>query len=259
MSLEPHYSVLDKPEILQMVFYPRRDWYPPPEGVIDHMVEVEQGISVSCRYYPVPANGPCILYFHGNGEVASDHDSIAPLYNRLGIGLFVADYRGYGRSDGSPSFSTMRSDAHAICRYFVEAVRPSGTERRLYIMGRSLGAHSAVELASQYQDEFSGLIVESGAPNAARMASRFGLSSPKMDELAKAVSARIQSIRLPALIIHGERDSLIPVDAGIALHEEIGSESKRLEIIPGADHNDIVLVGTEQYFSAIRDFVSSPT
>jgi pimeloyl-ACP methyl ester carboxylesterase len=150
----------------------------------------------------------------------------------------------------------MAADAHPIFSFFLETVRSAGSDASLFVMGRSLGSHSAVELASQYPEDLRGLIVESGAPNAARMAHRFGLSSERMNELAQAVSARIRSIELPALIIHGERDSLIPVEAGIAFHEEIGSEDKHLVIIPGADHNDIMLVGAEQYFSAIRDFVS---
>ena len=76
-----------------------------------------------------------------------------------------------------------------------------------------------------------------------------------MDKLADALSSRIRSIELPALIIHGELDSLIPVSVGIELHREIGSKDKQLVIIPGAEHNDIMFVGTEQYFSAIEDFV----
>jgi pimeloyl-ACP methyl ester carboxylesterase len=256
LSSQADYSVLDRPEILQVVFYPRRDWTPPPAGVRDFQVEVEPGVAVSCRFYPASPGDTCILYFHGNGEVACEHDWIAPLYNREGIGLFVADYRGYGRSDGTPTFSSMAADAHPIFSFFLEKVRSSGSDASLFVMGRSLGSHSAVELASRYAEELSGLIVESGAPNAARMAHRFGLSSERMDELAQAVAARIRSIALPALIIHGERDSLIPVEAGIAFHEEIGSEDKHLVIIPGADHNDIMLVGGEQYFSAIKDFVS---
>jgi pimeloyl-ACP methyl ester carboxylesterase len=253
---QPDYSVLDRPEILQFVFYPRRDWTPPPAGARDLLVDVEPGTAVSCRFYPASPGGPCILYFHGNGEVACDHDWIAPLYNRQGIGLFVADYRGYGRSDGTPTFSHMAADAHPIFRFFLETTRSPGSDNRRFVMGRSLGSHSAAELASQYADELSGLIVESGAPIGARMARRFGPSTERMDELAEALSARVRSIGLRALIIHGERDSLIPVSAGIALHEEIGSEEKHLVIIPGADHNDIMLVATEQYFSAISDFVS---
>ena len=252
---QPDYSVLDRPEILQVVFYPRQDWTPPPAGASDYMVDVEPGTQVSCRYYPAPAGGPCMLYFHGNGEVACEHDSIAPLYNRLGIGLFVADFRGYGRSNGTPSFASMAADAHAIFEFFSETARSSDSSDRLFVMGRSLGSHPALELASQQHEHLSGLIVESGASGIARMASRFGLSPERVDKLADALSARIRSIELPALIIHGERDSLIPVSAGIELHQEIGSEDKRLVIIPGAEHNDIMMVGTDQYFSAIEDFV----
>ena len=219
------------------------------------MVDVEQGTQVSCRFYPASAGGSCILYFHGNGEVACEHDSIAPLYNRLGIGLFVADFRGYGRSNGTPSFASMAADAHSIFKFFLDIARSSDSSARLFVMGRSLGSHSALELASQQPEHLSGLIVESGASGIARMASRFGLSPERVDKLADALSARIRSIELPALIIHGERDSLIPVSAGIKLHQEIGSEDKRLVIIPGAEHNDIMFVGTEQYFSAIEDFV----
>jgi hypothetical protein len=148
----------------------------------------------------------------------------------------------------------MAADAHTIFKFFLETARSSDSSARLFVMGRSLGARSALELASQEPDQISGLIVESGASGVARMASRFGLS-PRVDKLADALSARIRSIELPALIIHGELDSLIPVSAGIELHQEIGSEDKRLVIIPGAEHNDIMMVGTEQYFSAIEDFV----
>ncbi len=256
---QPDYSVLDRPEILQVLFYPRQDWTAPPAGSRDFMVEVEPGMPVSCRFYAGPAGGPCILYFHGNGEVACDHDWIAPFYNRQGISLFVADYRGYGRSQGSPTFSSMTADAHPIFRFFAGTVRSADAGASLFVMGRSLGAHSAVELASSYGEELRGLIVESGSANVAGLARRFGLSSERLEELEKAVSDRLHSITLPALIIHGEHDSLIPVEAGIALHEGIGSQQKQLVIIPGADHNDIMLVGMEQYFSAIRDFVLGDT
>jgi pimeloyl-ACP methyl ester carboxylesterase len=257
LSHQPDYSILDRPELLQFVFYPRRDWSPPPPGASDYLVPVEPGVSISCRFYPASTGSPCILYFHGNGEVACDHDWIAPVYNREGIGLFVADYRGYGLSEGTPSFSSMTADAHPIFNLFLETVRSSENGEPLFLMGRSLGSHSAVELAFHYPQYFRGLIVESGSPNVARLARLFGLSSKRLGDLEEAISAQIRSITLPALIIHGERDSLIPPSEATTLHEEIGSPEKRLVIIPGADHNDILLVGMEQYFSAIKDFVFS--
>ena len=257
LSHQLDYSILDRPEILQFVFYPRGDWTPTPSGASDHLVPVEPGVSISCRFCPGPPGSPCILYFHGNGEVACDHDWIAPFYGREGIGLFVADYRGYGLSDGSPTFSSMTADAHPIFDFFVKTVASSGHRGSLFLMGRSLGSHCAVELASHYPQHFAGLIVESGAPNVARLARVFGLSSERLTILEEAISARIQAITLPALIIHGERDSLIPPGEATALYEGIGSEEKRLVIIPGADHNDIMLIGMEQYFSAIREFVTA--
>ncbi len=255
MSPQPDYSILDKPEILQFVFYPRRAWTPPPPGASDYMVPVEDEVSISCRFYPATVDSPCILYFHGNGEVVCDHDWIAPLYNREGISLFVADYRGYGLSGGSPTFSAMAADAHSIFNFFLKTVRSSGCSGPLFIMGRSLGSHSALELAFHYPEHLTGLIVESGFTSVARLVSLFGLPSQRLGELGEAISSRIQSITLPVLIIHGEWDSLIPPSEATKLFEISGSKEKRLVIIPGAGHNDIMLVGTEQYFSAIKEFV----
>jgi hypothetical protein len=169
----------------------------------------------------------------------------------------VADYRGYGLSDGRSTFAAMTADAHSIFDFFLKTVRSSGYSSPLFLMGRSLGSHSALELACHYPQHLRGLIVESGSANMAGLVSRFGLISEGLKDLAEALSARTRSITLPILIIHGEWDSIMPLSEAIKLYQDIGSRQKRLEIIPGADHNDIMLVGMEQYFSAIREFVSS--
>ena len=95
------YSPLDRPEISMNSFYPRRNWSSTPEGATDYAVQVEEGVSLSCRFFPADADtandaSPNILFFYGNGETASDYDGIAPIYNEVGINFFVADYRGYG-------------------------------------------------------------------------------------------------------------------------------------------------------------------
>ena len=224
MAHQPDYSLLDRPEVLQFVFYPRREWISPAHGAKDYLVPVEAGISISCRFYPVNQNAPCILFFHGNGEVASDYDAITPLYHRLGISLFVADYRGYGLSNGRPSFSSMIRDAEAILEFFLSNVR--GDARiPLFLMGRSLGTHSAVALVSRFPEHFRGLIVESGAANIARLLTRLGfpLDDPRLRDFQEAALARIQAISLPILVIHGERDSLIPATEAEALFRTVGS------------------------------------
>jgi pimeloyl-ACP methyl ester carboxylesterase len=255
LSHQADYGVLDRPEILQFIFYPRRDWLPPPQGASDFLVPVEQGVSISCRFYPAGDESPCVLYFHGNGEVACEHDWLAQLYNTEGIGLFVADYRGYGLSDGMPSFASVTADAHSICNFFLEKVRPSGQDVPVFVMGRSLGSHCAVELAYHYPERFRGLIVESGSSNIARLLELFGIRSERLSSLGEAITGRLRSITLPALIIHGEWDSLIPLDEAIKLHEDIASQEKRLVVVRGADHNSIMAVGMEQYLAAVKEFV----
>ena len=257
MSQRIDYSKLDQPHILGFVFYPRADWTAPPPGATDHLVPVEDGISISCRFHPSSESAPSILFFHGNGEVVYDYDGIAPLYNRVGINLFVADYRGYGQSGGMPSFSNTVADAHIIFNYFGDSLRANGYSGPLFIMGRSLGSLSAVELASSYPQEMKGLILESGFASAGRLLGylSYAFQSPHLDEFEKASLEQIRSITMPVLIIHGEYDEIIPHEQALVFYQNVGSEDKRLLTIPGAGHNDILLVGMEQYFSAIKEFV----
>src|SRR5262249_157568 len=89
-----------------------RDSSRAPQGAADHLIQGAPGVSLGARHYRGDIGSPTILYFHGNGEVVGDHDSIAPLYHRAGLDLFVVDYRGYGRSGGKPSFAALVEDAH---------------------------------------------------------------------------------------------------------------------------------------------------
>lgn len=110
----PDYSQIDRSPLIGFLFYPRRDFTPCPQGAFDFFVPVDQGVSISCRFYLRDKAWPQILYFHGNGEVVSDYDEIAPFYHARRINLIVADFRGYGASDGSPTFTNLVQDAHRI-------------------------------------------------------------------------------------------------------------------------------------------------
>jgi esterase/lipase len=66
---------------------------------------------------------------------------------------------------------------------------------------------------------------------------------------------RIREIFLPTLIIHGERDSLVPLENAREIYRHLGSKEKQLLVIPSATHNDIMLVGFKDYFKAIQQFV----
>jgi len=251
------YSALDRPEILSFVFYPRAEFSRPPPNAADYFVPVDTGVSISCRLYRHSKTSPTILYFHGNGEVVSDYDGIAPFYNEQGINLLVADFRGYGASGGSPTFSSMASDAPVILNAATEILYDSGYASTLFVMGRSLGSIPAIEIAHYYEEKLDGLIIESGLASMANLvqhvglfAADLGLADPGFPNLSK-----IGDITIPTLIMHGQYDSIIPSTEATALYERSAAADKRLLIIPGVGHNDIMFLGAEPYFKAIRSFV----
>ena len=253
----PNYALLDRAGVASSMFYPRPAEGAPPRGATDHLIEVEPGVEVGARFYASERSGPTLLYFHGNGEIASDHDDIAPLYHEVGLNLFVAEFRGYGSSGGQPSVAALVADAHPLSDFFHAALDEGGFSESRFLMGRSLGAHPALELAANDDRRFRGLILESGAGNIRRMLGRTGLLDTEVGgRLAAAHEAKIRSVVLPTLLIHGERDDLVPLSAARELHELLAGASRSLVVIPHAGHNDILWLGQRQYFEAIHRFVT---
>ena len=249
-------ALLDRPEVSQFIFYPRQDPLP-HDDIALYPVEVEQGISVLCRFYPSARGIATILYFHGNGETAGDYDVVSSLYTSRGINLFVADYRGYGLSSGEPTISHILHDAHLIYKRLREVLRPGGYSEAIFVMGRSLGSAPAIEVALQSQNTLKGLIVESGFSDALRLLSYIGLpvTIPTHQEEGFPNGVRMRSIRIPTLLIHGAEDHLIPLREAEELLQLSAADEKRLVVIPRADHNTLMMVGRDQYFQAIEGFI----
>lgn len=259
MFAPPDYSVLDRAGLGRTMFYPRADWQPAPAGATSHRFTVDEGVQIEARFYRYSVLAPTILFFHGNGEVASDYDEIAPFYRQSGMNLIVADYRGYGGSSGQPSFATMIADAHPILSAVRQLLTDGGFVGSLYVKGRSLGAHSAVELAAHYPEQLAGLITESGAAGVARMAGQLSAAGQGAiaDELVQRHEAKVRGIHIPVLVMHGEIDELIPLATALAFYESlVAAPDRELVVIPGAGHNDILWVGFQQYFPAVSGFVS---
>lgn len=201
---------------------------------------------------------PSLLYFHGNATVVDDMDLFAPLYNHVGVNLFVASYRGYGLSNGTPTIISMIRDSHRIFEGFKKIVDGHGFRKSYFLMGRSLGSFSAIELAYNYQDQIQGLIVESGPANNLKQytTSIIPPDHPIWREDSKFLNkTKLRSVFKPTLIIHGERDSLVPLDEGRELYMNSATKNKRLVIIPRADHNDLFIMGKEQYYRTIQEFI----
>jgi uncharacterized protein len=257
MKVMPDYSLIDQPAILMYVFYPRKDSTLCPENAFDLLAPVDDHVSVHCRFYMGNQKWPWVLFFHGNGEVVSDYDEIAPLYHQRRLNLVVADYRGYGKSDGIPTLTDLVQDSHAILREIRGELSKKGLRSDLWIMGRSLGSISAIELAYRYQDAIRGLIIESGFLSVVRIMMHLGISilGTSLEKIDQECLEMIQKIFIPALVIHGERDTLVPLNEGKDIFKHLGTDRKELLIIPSANHNDIMLVGFQKYFDAIQRFI----
>jgi alpha-beta hydrolase superfamily lysophospholipase len=251
------YSQIDQSPLLGFLFYPRKDVTRCPAGAFDLGIPVEEGFSVACRFFGQEKTWPWILYFHGNGEVASDYDEIAPLFQKKEINLAVADYRGYGASSGSPNFTNLLQDSRRILRGVRQELARKDLGQDLWVMGRSMGSLAAVELAYHDADGLEGMVIESGFASVTRLIQHLRLPTRglELEPIERERLNLIRKISLPALILHGEKDSLVPLQEGKALFSQLGSAKKELVIIPGADHNTILLAGRKQYFEAIAKFV----
>jgi hypothetical protein len=252
-------ELMDRPEVLQNLFFPRCEEVPDTHNATNRFIKVAESVSVSCRFFRALGAGPNILFFHGNGETAADYDYVAPFYQERGLNLFVADYQGYGMSDGNPTCSGILRDAHPIFEDFASFIRDLHYTGPLYVMGRSLGSAPAIEVAWQYQDQLRGLIVESGFASARNQAARIGVAH-LFNETEKLVGfgndVKIQSIRIPTLIIHGEEDAIIPVSEGKSLYSLSGARKKAVLFVPHAGHNDLLDLALKDYMEAIVRFTS---
>ncbi len=208
------YSLLDRPEISANSFYPRAYWTETPEGAEDLSVTVEEGVELSCRFFPVGQSSPTILFFYGNGETVAGYDDTAPFYNRIGANFFISDYRGYGASGGTPTFCAMLSDAHQVLESVKrELLQADGFTGPLYVMGRSLGRHAAFELAAESSDQINGVIIESGGPSLGQFTR--GLEPSDAQRLQAIYRDKVCSINIPVMVIHGQVDTSAPSAASL--------------------------------------------
>jgi len=253
------YSALDKPEVLPFFFYPRKGLSSPPPGARDHIVSVDNDVSIACRFYFNGFRSPSILSFHGFSEIASDYDHVAPIYHNLGINLFVADYRGYGCSGGTPTFSNMVADAHHLFEAFQQLLLGDGHTGNVFLMGRSLGSVPAIELAACYEERIAGLILEGAVASMVKLVTVMGFAQDFLGirDLAFPNIYKIRAVRAPILFLHGESDTLIPLADTQELFDNAATEDKRIVVVPEADHNDMISLGADLYFGAIRDFIFS--
>ena len=244
----------------QMIYFPDGELIATPAdvGLEYEDVNLTASDGVQLHGWFVPGEGMLtFLWFHGNaGNISHRVDNIMMLNSALGANIMIIDYRGYGRSQGSPSEKGLYLDAEAAFEYLVsERGVDSGTE--LVLFGRSLGAAVAVEMAVRHQAR--ALILESGFTSVQDMAHRAFPFLPSnvlltMVEARFNTISKIGNVDYPVMVLHGDQDEIVPFELGLEL-VEAASDPKLFYRIQGAGHNDTYDVGGEPYFEALREFI----
>lgn len=215
-------------------------------------IHTADGERVHAWLMRAPAARATVIYFHGNGGNLSVWAPIVTETRRRGLTVLAVDYRGYGLSTGRPSEPGLYRDVDAVLGR--TATLGLGSAPLVY-WGRSLGSTMAAYAARVRKPD--GVILESGFPDA-RAVIR---SSPPMLLLWLFSSYRFPTARhlhrvdIPILVMHGDRDSVIPYPLGQALFDGIQGP-KTFFTIRGTDHNDFP-ADPASYWRAVDAFIAT--
>lgn len=204
----------------------------------------------------IPATKPdakTLLYLHGNGINIGANVAHANRFHQQGFSVLLIDYRGYGRSQGSPTESRVYQDAATAWDYLVKRHQPS----KIFIYGHSLGGAVAIDLAVQHP-EAAGLIVDSSFTSIADIAKLQGkfwmfpidlILNQRFDSISK-----VRLLQIPVLFIHGTADLQVPAVMSQQLYAA-APEPRQLFLVSGAGHNNTAEIAGVQYFQAVQKLV----
>ena len=177
-----------------------------------------------------------VLVCHGNGGNIGDRVLHASVLTAVGFDVLLFDYRGYGRSRGRPSEQGTYRDARAALAAMLEQTEVDPA--RVVYLGESLGGAVALDLALEHPP--AGLALLSAFTSVRDVGRRHYpfVPAPLIPD-AYPTARRIGELHSPLLVLHGERDDIVPVSQGEALFEA-APEPKRMHVFPGLGHNDII-------------------
>lgn len=224
----------------------------------DIRLEAADGTVLHAWWFEAGADAPAVLFLHGNASHIGQLGFQAEAMVRRGISILLLSYRGYGRSEGRPTEVGVTLDARAGLDWLSEQ---TGGPDRVVVHGRSVGGGVAGGLL-RTGTEPAGVILESTFTNLFEIARTVYPFVPGflLSRLRGRFDTRtaLEHTEVPALIVHGTEDGLVPTSMGRALREAAGERATFIEIA-GATHNDLPIVGGESYMETIAGFVRRVT
>ncbi len=219
----------------------------------DCWITTEDSVRIHGWFAPAESAKATLILSHGNaGNLSYGYFLIRSLQRR-NFNVLMYDYRGYGRSEGSPTEDGIYRDGHAVYDYALTL--PEVDSHRVILWGISLGGAVAVDVAQHRP--VAGLILESTFTSARDVARAVYPFLPAQFFLRTKLNSdeKIKTLRVPILVMHGSHDTIIPRRLGRKLYDA-ANEPKEFYEIPGADHNDTFFVGGEEYYNHIDRLVA---
>jgi fermentation-respiration switch protein FrsA (DUF1100 family) len=234
-----------------LIVFPDPYGPPPPPGVAERWITTADGVRLHAWYAPPPAEGPILLWSHGNGGNIGGRGEVLLALADAGLGVLAYDYRGYGKSAGRPSEAGVHRDALAA----YDDLRTLGVPpERLIAFGESLGGAVSIRLATERP--CAGVAVVSTFTRLADVARvHYGPLAAMARGLfdSRALVGRLQ---VPLLVAHGDQDEIVPYELGTALFAA-APDPKRFLRVEGAHHNDVF--AAPELIDAIATFAREVT
>lgn len=215
--------------------YPEGNWQPAGLQFEDAWFTATDGTRLHGWYCPCHQPRAVVLFLHGNaGNLSHRAPRLMQLQKELRVASMILDYRGYGRSEGTPSVDGCLQDARAARQHLAERCRIN--ENEIVLLGESLGGAIAVDLAAR--DGARGLILESTFSSLKDIAAHHYPRLAWLVPASKLNSAPLIAKYAGSLLqCHGDADRTIPMNLGRKLFESaVGT--KRFVLMDGLDHND---------------------
>jgi len=231
--------------------YPSGSWTPKGLNFEDAWFEALDGTKLHGWYLPQLQPRAVVLFAHGNAGNLSDRaDILDVLVNQLKLSVLIFDYRGYGRSQGTPSEAGVLSDGRAARQWLAE--RAGIGESEIVLMGESLGGAVMVDLAAK--DGARALILENTFSSLPEVASFHYPWLPAKTLMRTRFNslAKIGDFHGPLIQIHGDADTIVPFQLAKRLFDA-ANEPKQLVVITGGDHND---PRTTAFVKALDQFIA---